>query len=74
MLHQEQGALRFGGWIPAISPEELDYTDHIIHPYLIAIDYPTQIAVLWGDDVARHNGFPPLGFSRDAGLAWACAT
>ena len=74
MLRQEQGALRFGGTIPTLSPEDLTYTDHIIRPYLAASDYPTQISVLWGDDVARHNGFPPLGFSRDAGLAWACAT
>lgn len=74
MLQQEQGALRFGGTIPTLSPADLAYTDHIIRPYLAASDYPTQIGVLWGDDVARHNGFPPLGFSRDAGLAWACAT
>jgi hypothetical protein len=74
MLAQEQGALRFGTIVPPLSPDDLAYTDHIIGPYLAATDYPTQIAVLWGDEVARHNGFPPLGFSHNAGLAWACAT
>jgi hypothetical protein len=71
MLQQEQDALRFGNIVPLLSPDELIYTDHIIKPYLAATDYPTQIAVLWGDDVARHNGFPPLGFSPEAGFAWA---
>ena len=74
MLAQEQGALRFGTIVPLLSPDDLVYTDYIIGPYLAATDYPTQIAVLWGDEVARHNGFPPLGFSHNAGLAWACAT
>jgi hypothetical protein len=74
MLAQEQGALRFGTIVPLLSPDDLTYTDYIIGPYLAATDYPTQIAVLWGDEVARHNGFPPLGFSHNAGLAWACAT
>ena len=74
MLAQEQGALRFGTIVPLLSLDDLAYTDHIIGPYLTATDYPTQIAVLWGDEVARHNGFPPLGFSHNAGLAWACAT
>lgn len=74
MLAQEQGALRFGTIVPLLSPDDLAYTDYIIGPYLAATDYPTQIAVLWGDEVARHNGFPPLGFSHNAGLAWACAT
>lgn len=73
MLAQEQGALRFGDICPTLPPDDLGYTDQIIRPYLAATDYPTQIAVLWGDEVARANGFPPLGFSRDAGLAWACA-
>ena len=72
MLAQEQGALRFGNICPTLTPDDLAYTDHIIGSYLTATDYPTQIAVLWGDEVARHNGFPPLGFSREGGLAWAC--
>jgi hypothetical protein len=72
MLQQEQGALRFGNITPTLASDDLAYTDHIIRPYLTATDYPTLVAVLWGDEVARHNGFPPLGFSRDAGLAWAC--
>ncbi len=69
MLAQEQGALRFGNIFPPLLLADLADTDHIISPYLAATDYPTQIAVLWGDEVARHNGFPPLGFSRNAGLA-----
>ncbi|NBU65507.1 MAG: hypothetical protein EBS29_13545 [Chloroflexia bacterium] len=73
MLRQEHAALHFGDIAPTLPPDDLTYTDQIIRPYLAATDYPTQIAVLWGDDVARHNGFLPLGFSRDAGLAWACA-
>jgi hypothetical protein len=74
MLQQEQKALRFGDICPTLTCDDLTYTNQSIRPYLTATDYPTQIAVLWGDEVARHNGFPPLGFSHNAGLAWACAT
>lgn len=74
MLWQEQSALRFAGSVPTIPADELDYTDQIIRPYLGDCDYPTQIAVLWGDAVARTNGFPALGFAHNAAFAWACAS
>jgi hypothetical protein len=73
MLWQEQRALQFSGGIPTLPADEMDYTDQIIRAYLSARDYPTQIAVLFGDAVARANGFPACGFAPNAALAWACA-
>ncbi|MBM4413572.1 MAG: hypothetical protein FJ040_09055 [Chloroflexi bacterium] len=55
----------------AIDDDEFAYTSAVIGPYLAAVDYPTQVAVLLGDELARRNGFVPLGFAPYAGLAWA---
>ena len=47
------------------------YTEAVIGQYLDADDYPTQVAVLLGADLARRNGFAAREFGPDAGLAWA---
>ncbi len=71
MLTQEAHVYQYATPPFAIDDDEYAYTDAVIGPYLEAIDYPTQVAVLLGDELARHNGFAPLGFAPYAGLAWA---
>lgn len=51
--------------------DENAYTEAVIGQYFDADDYPTQVAVLLGDAMARRNGFPVHGFGAYAGLAWA---
>lgn len=71
MLMQEAEVYEY---VPApfmLDADEFAYTDAVIPPYLDAHDYPTQVAVLLGDDLARRNGFPIHGFAPFAGLAWA---
>jgi hypothetical protein len=71
MLAQEAHVYQY---VPALfecDDDEYAYTEAVIGPYLDAIDYPTQVAVLLGDDMARRNGFPGHGFGPYAGLAWA---
>lgn len=55
----------------ACDDDEYAYTEAVIGPYLDADDYPTQVAVILGDAMARRNGFPVHGFGPYAGLAWA---
>jgi hypothetical protein len=71
MLAQEAQVYQYATPPFAIDDDELAYTDAVIGPYLDSIDYPTQVAVLLGDELARRNGFAPLGFAPYAGLAWA---
>ncbi|MFZ9858910.1 MAG: hypothetical protein ACO3F2_11335 [Roseiflexaceae bacterium] len=71
MLTQEARVYQY---VPApfgCDDDEYAYTEAVIGPYLDAIDYPTQVAVLLGDEMARRNGFPVHGFGAYAGLAWA---
>lgn len=71
MLAQEAQVYQYVRPPFAIDDDEYAYTDAVIGPYLDAVDYPTQVAVLLGDELARRNGFVPLGFAPYAGLAWA---
>lgn len=71
MLAQEALVYQYATPPFAIDDEEFAYTSAVIGPYLEAVDYPTQVAVLLGDELARRNGFAPLGFAPYAGLAWA---
>lgn len=71
MLAQEALVYQYATPPFAIDDDEFAYTTAVIGPYLEAVDYPTQVAVLLGDELARRNGFAPLGFAPYAGLAWA---
>lgn len=71
MMAQEALVYQYATPPFAIDDEEFAYTSAVIGPYLDAVDYPTQVAVLLGDELARRNGFAPLGFAPYAGLAWA---
>lgn len=56
---------------PSLSPDDLAYTREAMAPYFGAEDRPTAIACLYGDEAARTLGYPPLGFSPQAGFALA---
>lgn len=75
MLEQEGEAMAAAGCVePALDPDDLAYTRQVIEPYLAASDRATVVGCLYGDEAARKLGYPPLGFSPRAGLAWALDT
>jgi len=71
MLAQEARVYQYVSAPFGCDDDEYAYTEAVIGPYLDAVDYPTQVAVLLGDDMARRNGFLVHGFGAYAGLAWA---
>ena len=58
---------------PALDPEELAYTDHILTPLLetLTSNMPVIVAALFGDAAASSLGYLPLGLSENSGLALA---
>lgn len=74
MMRQEGYATRFaGGWFPSLEKDDLIYTRAVLQPYLGTTHFPTQLACLYGDQVAISVGYPALGLSTDAGYAAASA-
>jgi hypothetical protein len=74
MLAQEGWAMRFAGMpMPALDPEELEYSREVIAPHRATTAYPTIVAALYGDEAAASVGYPPLGLSPRAGFAVALA-
>lgn len=71
MLSQEARVYQYVSAPFGCDDDEYAYTEAVIGPYLDAVDYPTQVAVLLGDTLAQRNGFPVHGFGAYAGLAWA---
>ena len=56
---------------PVLDPEDLEYTRHVIAPFLDATDMRTGIECLYGDAAGATLGFTPQGLSDRAGLALA---
>ncbi len=73
MLAQEGDAQAFAGEKVGMPREDLAYTQAVLEPLLECTDKPTLLAALYGDDAAKHVGYPPLGLSNDAGLELALA-
>jgi hypothetical protein len=72
MLVLDHNAARFSGLVaPALPTDDLEYTRIVLQPHLDAVDQPTCIAALFGDEAAHSCGYPPLGLSRRAGQALA---
>ncbi|MEO0759752.1 MAG: hypothetical protein AAFY78_23095 [Cyanobacteria bacterium J06648_16] len=72
MMAQEGDAMRQAGCTqPSLPPEDMDYTESVIRPYLAATDTPTQMVCLFGDVAAESLGYKPQGLSPNAGLALA---
>lgn len=74
ILAQEGAALAWAGATgPSLDSQDLEYSRTVLEPLMSARDMPTQIAALFGDAAAATLGLPPLGLSRNAGLAVALA-
>lgn len=71
MLAQEGYAMTRTGTMQWLDVDDLAYTAEVLAPYLTAKDLPTQMVCIFGDEAARSLGYPPLGLSQRAGLAWA---
>ena len=71
VLEFEGKAMRFAGIAQWLDAEELEYTRAVLEPHMQATDHPTLTAALYGDPVAHNLGYPPLGLSKNAGLALA---
>jgi hypothetical protein len=74
MLAQEGYAQAFAKEKLSLPREDLAYTQVVIEPFLENMNKPTQLAALYGDDAAKHVGYPALGLSNDAGFELALAT
>jgi len=66
-------ARAFAGERPCLNQEELEYTAHVLAPYMESQDFPVQFACLFGDAAAREAGYPPQGLSPYAGWQLALA-
>ena len=73
MLAQEGYAQALAGEKVGMPREDLAYTQAVLEPFLEHTDKPTLLAALYGDDAAKHVGYPALGLSDDAGLELALA-
>jgi hypothetical protein len=73
MLAQEGYAQAFAGEKLSLPREDLAYTQAVLEPLLENTDKPTLLAALYGDDDAKHVGYPALGLSYHAGLELALA-
>ncbi|MEO0374226.1 MAG: hypothetical protein AAF329_06255 [Cyanobacteria bacterium P01_A01_bin.17] len=74
MMRQEGYATRFaGGGSPSLEADDLAYTRAALQPHLGTTHFPTQLACLYGDQVATSMGYPALGLSADAGYIAANA-
>jgi hypothetical protein len=59
---------------PTLDPEDLEYTRHVIAPFLEATAMRTRIECLYGDAAGATLVFTPRGLSDRAGLTRAsCA-
>ena len=68
MMLQEGRALAFAGCTPELEKEDIMYSREVIQPYLKSTDNAVCFTALYGDDIARAAGYPPLGLSRFAGM------
>jgi hypothetical protein len=74
MLAQEGYAQALAGEKVGMPREDLAYTQAVLEPLLENTDKPTLLAALYGDEDAKHVGYPALGLSADAGFELALAT
>lgn len=72
MMAQEGFAMaRAGCTSPVLDAEDISYTRKVITPHLKTQHGPTVMGCLFGDEVARALGYPPLGLRTRAGFALA---
>ena len=71
ILRQEGHALKGAHVTQWLDTDDLAYTHEVLAGHLHAVDQPTLIAALFGDEAARDLGYQPLGLSARAGLGLA---
>lgn len=69
MMTQESAVMCFSGEAIHLEPDDLEYSQAILEPFLASTDYPTNFAAMYGDQPAISVGFPPLGLSSRTGFA-----
>jgi hypothetical protein len=71
-MEQEGHAMAMAGCaMPALDPDDLEYTRAVLAEHLDATDMRTTIECLWGDAAGKTLGLTPRGLSDGAGLALA---
>ena len=72
LLEQEGRVMARAGCAgPTLDPDDLEYTRHVLEPFLDAEDMRTHVECLYGDAAGAALGFTPRGLSDRAGLALA---
>jgi hypothetical protein len=71
MAQEGEVMARAGCAGPALDPDDLEYTRHVLEPFLDATDMRTGVECLYGDAAGAALGFTPRGLSDRAGLALA---
>lgn len=56
-----------GPWVQDYSQEELDYSIEVMKEGRDARGFEQIAAYMYGDEVVREQGYPPVGLSRNAG-------
>lgn len=67
-LQQEGRAMAFANGSVELDSEDLDYSRQVLEPLLQSDHHPTCFAALYGDEIAKQVGYPPLGLSSHAGF------
>jgi hypothetical protein len=73
LLAHERTVCSFAGSCYTLDADDLAYTHAVLSDYRDATAYHVHVAALFGDRIARANGFPPMGLSNWAGIALAGA-
>ena len=72
-LAHERIICAYAGCPHTLDADDLAYTRAVLTEYRDATAYHIHVAALFGDRIARHNGFPAIGLSDWAGIALAGA-
>lgn len=61
------GIEKRGPWVQDYDEEELEYTNEVMKEGRLAKGFDQVSAYMYGDEVARDQGYQPVGLSRNAG-------
>ena len=67
-LQQEGRAMAFADCAVELEADDIEYSKQVLEPLLQSTHYPTCFAALYGDEIAKQVGYPPLGLSHHAGF------
>ncbi|KAL3907207.1 MAG: hypothetical protein SGILL_008964 [Bacillariaceae sp.] len=67
-LQQEGRSASFANAKILLDTDDIQYSRQVLEPILHCEDYPTIVAALYGDAIAKEMGYPALGLSHHAGF------